>query len=217
MVFTQALQAQVTSPQHDSWTTSLGERPWLAPLSTSVTVAGRIRAVCAAPLGGHIWKPGSGFSWTLPSVSLSFADFNMHPFRTVRITAFLSSVSPACKSPNRKVVLEIPPTQEGRENRREGGRRRRRRKEGRKGRGRGRGRGRVRQEKSKMKQENKPRTVRMSNLLLFGLRVTTGKKIPCIQAPQKTKKIDKNQRLPEQHPGHHRRLQQAVIHRDCFV
>ena len=55
-----------------------------------------------------------------------------------------------------------------------------------------------------MKQEeNKPRTVQMSNLLLFGLKVTTGKKIPCIQAPQKTKKIDKNQRLLVQHPGHH--------------
>lgn len=145
----------MTSPQHDSWTTSLGERPWLAPLSTSVTVAGRMRAVYAAPLGGHIWKPGSGFSWTLLPVSLSFADFNMHPFRTVRITAFLSYVSPACKSPNSKVVLEIPLAQEGRENRREGGRRRRR-KEGRKGRG----RGRARQEKSQMKQEeNKPRTV----------------------------------------------------------
>ena len=129
----------MTSPQHDSWTTSLGERPWLAPLSTSVTVAGRMRAVYAAPLGGHIWKPGSGFSWTLLPVSLSFADFNMHPFRTVRITAFLSYVSPACKSPNSKVVLEIPLAQEGRK---------------------GRGRGRARQEKSQMKQEeNKPRTV----------------------------------------------------------
>ena len=118
----------MTGPQHDSWTASLGEHPWLAPLSTSVTVAGRIRAVCAAPLGGHIWKPGSGFSWTLPSVSLSFADFNMHPFRTLRITAFLSSVSPACKPPNRKVVLEIPQLRKGEQ---EGGRREKGKKQGR--------------------------------------------------------------------------------------
>ena len=71
-----------------------------------------------------------------------------------------------------------PPTQEGRENRREGGGRRGRSKEGRKGRG----RGRERQERRKKKQEeNKPRTVQMSNLSLFGLKVTKGKKIPCIQ------------------------------------
>jgi hypothetical protein len=37
----------------------------------------------------------------------------MHPFRTLRITAFLSSVSPACKPPNRKVVLEIPQLRKG--------------------------------------------------------------------------------------------------------
>ena len=131
----------MTGPQHDSWTASLGERPWLAPLSTSVTVAGRIRAVCAAPLGGHIWKPGSSFSWTLPSMSLSFADFNMHPFRTLRITAFLSSVSPACKPPNRKVVLEIPQLRKGgRTGGREEGEGEEARKGGREGEEEGRGR-----------------------------------------------------------------------------
>lgn len=84
------------------------ERPWLAPLSTSVTVAGRIRAVCAAPLGGHIWKPGSGFSWTLPSVSLSFADFNMHPFRTVRITAFSEFCESCLQITQQESGLESP-------------------------------------------------------------------------------------------------------------
>lgn len=144
----------MTGPQHDSWTASLGEHPWLAPLSTSVTVAGRIRAVCAAPLGGHIWKPGSGFSWTLPSVSLSFADFNMHPFRTLRITAFLSSVSPACKPPNRKVVLEIPQLRKGgRTGGREEGEGEEARKGGREGEEEGRGRKGGKRNKKKTSQE----------------------------------------------------------------
>lgn len=100
------------------------------------------------------WKPGSGFSWTLPSVSLSFADFNMHPFRTLRITAFLSSVSPACKPPNRKVVLEIPQLRKGgRTGGREEGEGEEARKGGREGEEEGRGRKGGKRNKKKTSQE----------------------------------------------------------------
>lgn len=61
---------------------------WLAILHTCchTLLLGPWRAIpCDSPGRGH-WKLMLGFSWTLPYVPYSFADFNLHPFTVWTVT-----------------------------------------------------------------------------------------------------------------------------------
>ena len=60
-------------------------------------------------LGEHNWNFVSGFSWTLPYVAFSFADFNLYLFAVIHCNheqnSFPGSLSPFTKSLNLTVIV----------------------------------------------------------------------------------------------------------------
>ena len=88
------VRSSVKNPERPLGPTSLAGT---ALLLLSHIIGGRMKGVCATPLGEDTWNLAPGFSWTLSHEPFPFSDFNLFLFTIISRNHEYSNFSESCE------------------------------------------------------------------------------------------------------------------------